>query len=258
MVRNDFEARKVFFLYPHSVIQQELVRELVSNEYEVYLVSEHLKLRKLIRGYDRPIIFINIDEHLSAEEWEDYIGDMINSEDNSAQVGILTYNEDQALAQHYLMDLMVPCGFIKLKLGLEQSKSIILKTLEANEAKGRRKYLRIDCWDLQNTEFNVMINGGMFSGRIKDISSVGMAFVFNESLPLQKHSVVSDIQLKLRGKIARVSGPVMGARVVPEGTVNVLLFDKKTDFNTRERIHSFIYETLQDEIAEKFKKLVVQ
>ena len=251
MARNDFEARKVFFLYPHSVIQQELVRELVANEYEVYLVNDHLRLRKVISDYENPIVFINIDDNLQQDEWQQYVEEMMTSEDNTAQIGILTYNEDQMLAQHYLMELMVTCGFIKLKLGFEQSRTIILKTLEANEAKGRRKYLRIDCWEFKNTEFNVMIKGSLCHGRIRDISSVGMAFSFTEEISLQQNTVVSDIQLKLKGKIARVSGPVVGTRIVDDGAVHVLIFDKRTDANTRSRVHSFIYETLQEQIKQK-------
>ena len=88
--------------------------------------------------------------------------------------------------------------FIKLKLGLEQSRSIILKTLEANEAKGRRKYLRIDCWQHRNTELNVKLGEKLCGGRIKDISSVGMAFIFDESQDLNKNTMLNDVQLKLR------------------------------------------------------------
>lgn len=248
MDRNDFMSKKVLFLYPHSVIKQDLVRELVANEYAVQLADNHEKLRKVIGDFDQPILFINIDEQLSSKEWLEYIREMIESDDNTAQVGVLTYNDDAALNQKYLMDLMIPCGFIKLKLGLAQSKKIILKTLEVNEAKGRRKYLRIDCWEKKNTELNVKIDDRIYSGRIKDISSVGMAFMFEEEVVLNLHSVLSDIQLKLKGKIARVSGPIMGQRVLPQGTVYVMLFDKTVAPDTRGRIHAFIYDTLQEDI----------
>ena len=127
-----FLAKKVFFLHPHSVIQQELVRELVSYEYAVYLVSDHKKFRSVVKEFSEPIVFINIDDEMDAEGWNDYISDMMESEDNSAMIGVLTYNEDKELAKTYLMDLMIPCGYIKLKLGLEQSRQIILKTLERN------------------------------------------------------------------------------------------------------------------------------
>ncbi len=255
MGRYDFEAKKVFFLYPHSVIQQELVKDLVANEFEVYLVADHEKLRVAVPEFEQPIVFINIDENMQQDEWQNFIEEMINSSDNTAQVGIVTYNEDPSLAQYYLMELMIPCGFIKLKLGLDQSREIILKTLEANEAKGRRKYLRMDCWEYKNTEFNVSVQGRLCNGKIRDISSVGMAFIFDDDISLSKNTVVSDIQLKLKGKIARVSGPVIGARVIPEGTVYVLIFDKRTDPSTKSRIHTFIHEALQEQIQLKLSSL---
>lgn len=248
MERDTFMSKKVFFLHPHSVVQQGLVKELVAAEYSVYLVSDHDRFRSVVNEFDEPIVFINIDEGMSADEWQEYIRKMIGSSDNSAKIGILTYNEDKDLAEIYLMDIGIPCGFIKLKLGLEQSRRIIIKTLEANEAKGRRKYLRIDCWHLQSTKLNVMKGEILCAGRIKDISSVGMAFVFDEEQDLPKHTMLKDIQLKLRGKIARVSGPVIGSRVTAEGTIHVMLFNKNTDPATKARIHDFMYNTLQDDI----------
>ncbi|MDC7226219.1 MAG: PilZ domain-containing protein [Spirochaetales bacterium] len=248
MERNTFMSKKVFFLYPHSVIQQGLVRELVANEYAVYLVSNHKRFREVLRDFDEPIVFINIDENLDPDQWREYISEIKSSDDNNAKIGVLTYNEDKDLAKTYLMDLGIQCGFIKLKLGLDQSRSIILKTLEANEAKGRRKYLRIDCWQLPNTELNMKFGDELCSGRIRDISSVGLAFMFDKERVLEKHTMLKDIQLKLRGKIARVSGPVIGERETPEGTIYVILFNQDTDSATRSRIHSFMYETLQEEI----------
>ena len=248
MERNTFMSKKVFFLYPHSVIQKDLVHELVANEYAVYMVSDHKRFRSVVRDFNEPIVFVNIDENLTADEWKKYISELMESSDNTALIGILTYNDDVESAQTYLMDLMIQCGFIKLKLGLEQSKGIILKTLEANEAKGRRKYLRIECQGLSQTDLNVKIGERFHMGKIMDISSVGMAFVFKEPVELSARSLLTDIQLKLRGKIARVSGPVIGSRKDGSETIYVLLFDKTTTADTKERIHSFIYTTLQEEI----------
>ena len=67
---------------------------------------------------------------------------MASPDTGSVQIGILSYNEDRELAEKYLMDIGVQCGFIKLKLGLQESIAIILKTLEATEARGNRKYVR--------------------------------------------------------------------------------------------------------------------
>jgi hypothetical protein len=94
-----------------------------------------------------------------------------------------------------------------------------------------------------------MIKDVLCSGKIKDISSVGMAFVFNEEQILVKNSMLKDVQLKLKGKIGRVSGPVVGSRVSSDGTIFVMIFDKTMTAETKDRIHSFIYETLQDEMT---------
>ena len=247
-------SKKVFFLYPHSVIQQKLIQELIENEYSVYAVTDHMKLRKIIGDYNEPILFINIDEELSADEWNDYIAELMEADDNTAMIGVLTYNEDKKLAEKYLMELSIPCGYITLKLGYEQSRDILLKMLVANEARGRRKYIRVNCMSHSNTGFNVRIRGEIAEGRIRDISSVGMAFMFKDDPGLNTHSVVSDIQLKLKGKIARVSGPIMGSRIEDESKVYVLLFDKNTGADMRGRIHSYIYEMLQEEINLKISE----
>ncbi len=252
---NTFDSKVVFFLYPHSVIKQELVKELVENEYAVYQVRDHQRLRKLISEYQDPIVFVNIDEALKDNDWFDYVKEMMESDDNSAMLGVVTYNEDKSMAEKYLMDLMIPCGYIILKLGLEQSKKIILKTLEANEAKGRRKYLRIDSSELKNTEYNFNFNGSLRSGMIRDISSVGMAFSTTDDVNIPQHTVLSDMQVKLKGKLARVSGPVIGRRAEGNDIIYVILFDKRTDPATKNRIHSFIFETLQENIDRKIANL---
>ena len=63
-----------------------------------------------------------------AAEWEEYIKGIIGSEGTKdVRIGIVSYNENKELAEKYLMELMVPCGFIRLKLGIEESTQIILK-----------------------------------------------------------------------------------------------------------------------------------
>ena len=54
----------------------------------------------------------------------------------------MTYNPDPELARKYLMDVGIPCGFIQLKLGTAEGKSIILKTLAAD---GPRRIVYVSC-----------------------------------------------------------------------------------------------------------------
>ena len=121
------------------------------------------------------IVFVNIDDTLNELQWEAWIHRLITDPaTSSTKVGILTYNPDAELAKKYLMDMMLPCGFIQLKQGLAEGKRIILKTLEANEARGRRRYVRAQCTDPKKASFNVTVKGKFVTGAILDISVAGM------------------------------------------------------------------------------------
>ena len=111
-------GKRVFFLYPHSVLQDQLVSKIIEQEYEVYLLSDHVKALKILGVYNDSILFVNIDERLKEKEWEEYIKGIMSSEGTkNVRTGIVSYNENKELAEKYLMDLMVPCGFIRLKRG---------------------------------------------------------------------------------------------------------------------------------------------
>ncbi len=60
-------GRKVFFLYPHSVIQNDMITILINHEYEVYTVNDHEKMLKIAKYFPESILFINIDNKLSEQ-----------------------------------------------------------------------------------------------------------------------------------------------------------------------------------------------
>jgi hypothetical protein len=244
-----FNGKKVFFVQPNSVIQKEMVAELISQEYEVLLISEAAQAKKLFAQYPDCLAFLNIDDGLSEEGWEAFVTEVqADPALSGVKLGILTYNTDQELARKYLMEYMVPCGFIKLSLGLAESTAVVLKVLEANEAKGRRKYLRVHCGD--NTKLNIKLLTGVVEGRILDISSVGMACTLKSGIDLKLHSVLESIQLQLKGTLCLVNGIVMGSRPLEDGSgkAYVVLFDPKTAPVQREKIRGYLQWKLQSMI----------
>ena len=229
----DYNGKKIFFIQPNSVIQKELVTELIRQEYEVLLVPEVAQAKKIFSRYPDCLAFLNLDEGLSEEGWENFVRE-VQADPAFAQVklGIMTYNPDQELAQKYLMDFQLPCGYIKLTLKLEESTSIVLKVLDANEARGRRKYLRVHCGD--NTKLNLKLGDSIVEGKVIDLSSVGMACVLNSEKDLALHSMLEKIQLQLKGNLVLVNGIVMGSRPLDDGgRAYVILFDPKTPDNQR-------------------------
>lgn len=247
-------GKKVFFVQPNSVIQKEMVAELIRQEYEVLLINDAAKAKRLFAQYPDCLAFLNLDEGLTEEQWEAFVGEVQGDPALAGvKLGILTYNTDPGLARKYLMEYMVPCGFIKLSLGLAESTSIVLKVLEANEARGRRRYLRVHCGE--NTKLNLKLSNGMVEGRILDISSVGMACTLKSPVDLKLHSVLDSIQLQLKGTLCLVNGVVMGSRLLEDGVgrAYVILFDPKTAPVQREKIRGYLQWALQASIEAEQK-----
>ena len=86
-------GKKIFFLYPPPVLS-EVAEALTINEFEVYLVNDHKKLRRLIAANGEAILYINIDKTPEGTHWESYIRD-IRSDSNCKDVGVgvMTMND---------------------------------------------------------------------------------------------------------------------------------------------------------------------
>jgi len=242
-------GKKVFFVYPPSVIQKEMISLLLEQEFEIYMVKDHQSAKRLLKLYPDCIAFINIDAGMAEKEWDSWIRDMLADPVTATiGIGILSYNTDDELRKKYLMDIGIRCGFVRLKIGIEQSASILIETLKANEAKGRRKYLRAACGTDALTGLNVNYAGKLINGKIKDISVVGLSCVFETDPFFPKNAVIGRIQLKLRGTLVLVDAVVFGTRQEDGNTVYVLLFTQKIDGVTRTKIRSFIQTALQTEM----------
>ena len=241
-------GKKVFFLYPQSVIQEELISVLLRNEYEVYFLNDHLKANRIFKRFSNSICFSNIDNGLKEPEWEDFIGKIrADPEIKGIQIGILSYNNDVKLMQKYLMDIGVECGFVQLKLGIKQSTNIILKVLEASEAKGRRKFVRANCENDSRAVLNFSHKDSFFEGKIIDISSVGLACEFNQTISIDNKTILHKIQLNLRGSLIQVDGIILSRRF-DNKRILVIVFNPRPKENELDKIHIFIHKTLQKNI----------
>jgi hypothetical protein len=238
-------GKKIFLLYPHSVIRDEMLDWLIMAGYETYTVVNEKKALKLLEKFPGSIMFVNIDDGLKEDEWETYIrGILGNPKTKDTRLGIMSYNQDQKLMKKYLMELVLPCGYIQLKLGFEESKNIILHALEANEAQGRRKCIRADCENDINAIMNFKDELGLCQGKILDISSTGIAARILTHTDIPANSLVRNVQLKLRGGILMSDMIVMGKRM-NDKTVYVMLFASRLSEDDKLIIHRYIKQCLQ-------------
>jgi hypothetical protein len=248
------KGKKVFFVQPSSVVQKEMVAELIGKEYDVSLIHNVSDATRVFERYPDCIAFLNIDDGLSEEEWVSFVGRLqSHSLLKQVRIGILTYNPDPELAKKYLIELMVPCGFIRLSLKLADSTAIVLKALEANEARGKRKYLRVQC--SQNTRLNFRTSTDLIDGQILDISPVGMSCILHPDKKWAAHTVFESMQLKLKASLCLVNGVVMGSRrdINSRATVYIVLFDPKTPDIQKEKIRVFMQWVLQSSIDDQLR-----
>ena len=241
----DTQGKKIFLLHPHSVIREEMLDMLIMTGYETYTILDEKKARKLLKKFPGSIMFINIDEGLKEKEWEAYIREI--QEDpatKDSRLGIMSYNQDRELMQKYLMEISIPCGYIQLKLGLQESTKIILNALEANEARGRRKYIRAECEDDINATVNFKNASGLSHGKILDISSAGIAARFDKAFELSLSTLIKEVQLKLRGGLVMTDMTYMGQRR-DDKNVYIMLFDTKLSTENKLIIHRYIKQCLQ-------------
>jgi hypothetical protein len=147
--------------------------------------------------------------------------------------------------QKYLMDIAVPCGYIQLKLGIKESTRIMLGALEANEARGRRKYIRAFCEDDALATVNFKNDTGIiYNGKILDISAAGIAAKFTAVRDFSPNEVLREVQLKLHGTLLLIDMIFMGKR--QNDNVVILLFDaRKLAQGKKTIVHHFIKYTLQ-------------
>lgn len=244
----EITGRRVFVLNPPSVIQDELIDQILAHEYEVNVLKEPERAKYVLSKFPESIVFINIDSGLKEPEWEKYIRTIKESPVfDSVRVGILSYQPDRELVEKYLMKIGVACGFIQLRMGVQESARIMVKVLEANEAKGRRKYVRARAEDDPRSSFNFRYNNKLYSGPILDISSVGMAFRLDKGAHIPAKTLIPDTQLKLRAALVRVSAVTLGTRD-DDRSIYIVLFKHDIETKARFQIRRYIHERSQQYI----------
>ena len=246
---NPIIGRKIFFVNPPLYVENYLQPELKQNEYEAYVIKDYKYTKNALRRFPDALCFIFIDDELSYDEWFNFILSFQHDEKlKTIFVGLMSAMIPNPVREKFMMNLSLPGGFINLNeiKGAALIENII-GILELNGAKGRRKYIRLDC------DENVSINGyfanqtQLLQVSIKNISSVGFTCYFPKSYgnALTKNMLVPSFSITL-GRRSIVT-PSVVYDVKPVDNFNnfaVLLFLKQVGPDDRKVIKNFIFEQL--------------
>ncbi|MDR2747842.1 MAG: pilus assembly protein PilZ [Treponema sp.] len=239
-------GRKIFFLNPLPPVQNEVVDELIQREYEAYVVRDRTALRRSLKSLPGSIIFIDIDQIITEKEWENWIREVMKAEDlEDIRIGILTGNRSDLLQNKYANMLKLPGAYTMLHRDLKITIAQILNILNANNAKGRRKYLRAVIEKEGQTVVNFPSGGRFLSGTVGDISTAGFSCVFNEDPGFPQNSTFSNVQIKLKHTIINVEVTILGSRVEGNDRMYVALLSDRTSPDTKVKIRKYIQVNLQ-------------
>jgi hypothetical protein len=251
---SDITGKKIFFLYPSAIIQNEIAAELIQQEFEVYIVRDHTGLRRILKKYPDSIVFANIDDHMDEKSWEAWVrGTMGDAATANVGIGILSTMDDTALSRKYVNLIKVKCGFIQIKKDIKPGIIQLIEILRLVDAKGRRKYIRATTDNESLTTINLPHDGDFVKGIIKDISVAGFSCAFPIDPLIEKNSLIKDIQIKLQSVILKAEGIVFGSRMDGITKIYVIIFTQRTDPDVRVKIRKYIQLNLQAKLDAAMK-----
>ncbi|MGL1890465.1 MAG: hypothetical protein OCD02_02510 [Spirochaetaceae bacterium] len=170
-------GRKIFFIHPPESLKGPFLENIFRQEFEIYLLENKSKIEELLDMFKDAIVFINIDQDLSYIQWAEYIN-KLNKKYKNVAITVFSKKETPSLKRTFLMDIGIKGGYIHLEEDNWKTVELVNQVLELNEARGRRKSVRLDFDKNENiTNLSVKIftlKGYSMKGTIKSISSAGI------------------------------------------------------------------------------------
>jgi hypothetical protein len=250
----DILGKKIFFLYPPALVQNDVVEELIQEEYEVYVIRDPERMKKILAKYPDSIVLVNISEQLAEGNWDAWIRAVMSDPATAGTaIGVLSPVGDENQRRKYVQVLKVRCGYIQVRSDSRTLVKQVLAALKGANAKGRRKYIRATPDSEAISAINLPLNNNYVKGTIKDISAMGLSCVFDEDPGLDKNSLCKDVQIKLQSVLLKVEGIVFGFRLDGDTKMYVILFTQRTDPAVRTKIRIYAHNVMQARLDAEFK-----
>ena len=247
-------GKKIFFLHPSALIQNQIMSELAQEEFEVYSVKNEAKLKQILEKHPDSVVFANISEGMKENAWEEWIRAVMASPDTaSVSVGIITSAVNEDTRYKYVENLKVRCGYTVIKSDLSVVLKQLILILSNVNAKGRRKYIRAIMENETNMTVNFPMNGTYINGVLKDISVVGFSCSFKEDPEFTKNRFFEDIQVRLQAQLLKIEGIIFGSRMDGNEKTYVVLFTQRVDPSVKTKIRKYIQSNLQNKMDSELK-----
>lgn len=241
-------GRRVYFLCPHDAVRNDLVFDIIRNEFEVYVIDDPQVAKEIIAGTSS-ILFVNIDAEEPKVDWQEYLIDLKGRDSYSrVGVGVITERTDQDVRRLYIMEIGVDCGVVTLKPQLHNVAHVIMEILRSNDAIGRRNAVRVNCTDDPDIRCRLETSDDVLEARVLNLSSQGLACgEFTPRAP-KPQEYFKTIDLMLHGRDVRLSGRHFDVRTERGEEIHVVLYDRAVQSEEREKVHRFVQQSLQSNV----------
>jgi hypothetical protein len=266
----DWEGYKTFFIVPDlSLMPEEFILNFFAQGFETYYVMDDhyldiaAKVRIILDLFPNVFLFFNIDRRLSGVDWPLLVRNLHDKYGERAKIGVLCGKHigSDAIAElerTYLYNIGIYCGCIPLEYHKAKNLQLLSGVLAANEARGRRNFLRAICGD--TCTLNFTFEEHSYRGIIQDISVSHFSCAFVGRIPdLKMYEKVDDIQLNLGGIICAVDGVVFAKRGDEGSVLFVFVFrDSRNrdglDAEMSAKINGFIHRRFDQGVRAALSK----
>lgn len=253
--KSDSIEVRTFFVKPPQWIVSDMVPALIRAEVPGHVIDDHLSLKRICDKFPGSLIVINGDKIAGNEkvDWK-YLLNAYRDVFIRSRVTVAYMDRGLSLErQREIRVEGVTMAFIELNQSFKTVQNLLFAIAVKVCKSARRNFIRISCEQGQGQpEFNLKMHGIMVRGKVRDISSSGMACYLEDEtvgnvIQFTQGEEIRGMQLLLRGTPVLVSGQVAAVRKVGTKNVAIVMFRWKDDTRGRDRIHQYIGQRLQED-----------
>lgn len=258
------QGRKTFFIATDSsLLPETYLEDFMSLGYEAYIINDDRycplkkKVESIINIFQDAILFFYIDTKVQGIEWARYIRYLTEEYDDKLLIGVLyakrkSEGEKLRLERQYLFDIGIKCGCIAMEYQKDKNFALIAKVMYANQAQGRRKNIRAVCD--KSSKVNFDYDGGIFNGRLVDISLSHFSCVMTADLKIPIYEKIESIFIDVNGLHFKTDGILLMERMMEGKCLYVFIFSRHSDGaqgldrDVYQRLSEKMYQIITDKV----------
>ncbi len=251
-------GKKIFFLNAPPEFQDIVIPMLSSAGYEIYLLTSYKHAKAILKEYPDSVFYVCIDQELLIDQWYNYVSSFATEPDfSNVIIGIMATYAGKNEKNHFLLNTLIPGGFVSLNQEPVVIHDYIHSILLINNAKGKRNVVRAYCEDQKNIFATYQIKGHKCPLKISNISSAGLLCIAPKTLeslfPQSKR--LSSFAISLIGQIIECDVTVFRTYTDENNLFIVLLFAEELSYIKKASIDMYVRNLLQERINIKIKTL---